>query len=91
VRIPVALRGHPVPGQEDRISRGEAVRVRDASDGWHDAIATTGVIYGHDFEVVWVRMLTPEASSDGVPFPAEDVLNLAEASLSASPRSTKNE
>jgi hypothetical protein len=73
-RIPVALRGCPVAGQEDRIHRGQAVRIRDASNVWHDAIATTGVIYGYDFEVVWVRMPDASQKDHGIPFPAEDVV-----------------
>ena len=74
-RIPVALRGEPVPGQEDRIQPGQAVMALDAAGRWHEAVATSGVIYGHDFEVVWINKVYG-GSRDGVPFPAEDILTL---------------
>lgn len=72
-KIPVKLRGDLVPGHEERIRRGDRVRARDAFNQWHDAIATTGVIYGDDFEIVWIRRPDSSPDDDGVPFPQEDV------------------
>jgi hypothetical protein len=76
VSVPKRLRGLPVPGQEDRILPGQAVMARAADDLWHEAIATTGVIYGYDFEVVRITKVYGGQHKEGVPFPAEDVLTL---------------
>lgn len=66
------------------IQRGDSVRVRDASDEWHEAVAdsavegTHRVAHGrvrpsvrtiHDFPVVWVRF----DAGRRIPWPAEDV------------------
>lgn len=49
---------------------GSAIRVQDASDVWHEAIAVSGVEPGHKFKVVWVKFTT---RGDAIPWPAESV------------------
>ena len=62
------------------VKGGTPVIIRDAGGDLHDRIATTGVVPGQDFLVVWVarpeeyaRALREGDAPDQVPWPAEDV------------------
>ena len=55
-----------------RITPGMKVLVRTAFDEWVLRIATTGIVAGHTFQIVWARR--PEAAAEDVtPWPSEDV------------------
>ena len=72
---------HPIhPRTKAEVKGGTPVVVRDAGGSLHDRIATTGVVAGADFLVVWVtrpeefaRALRDGEPPEQVPWPAEDV------------------
>jgi hypothetical protein len=69
------------------IESGAQVIVRDARGQTLSRRAITGVVPGHDFPIVWVckeeEWLAAQSEGrepEGVPWPAEDVTAVAEAS-----------
>jgi hypothetical protein len=72
---------HPIhPRTTAEVAGGTPVVVRDAGGGLNKRIATTPVVHGEDFLVVWVtrpeefeRALHDGDVPDQVPWPAEDV------------------
>jgi hypothetical protein len=63
------------------VRRGTKVQVRDAFGRTSEVRATSGVVMGKDFEIVWVcdeeewkRAESESRRPDSIPWPAEDVV-----------------
>jgi hypothetical protein len=54
------------------VRKNDAVIIRDVFGKEHNAIAQTDPQWGHDFPVIWVRMIDGKPGHH-VPWPIEDV------------------
>jgi hypothetical protein len=55
----------------NKLQPGTRVQAQNAFGDWIEKVATTGVVRGHDFPVIWVKPV--EERGDPVPWPADAV------------------